>query len=78
MEELSQLEQELSGIYLRIAAVYKKMSKTKDRYSLDIMQSGVEHMLNQALKVKNAIDPVRAEVLRRMAAGDPFPKGRYV
>ncbi len=61
--QLENLQKQLSQLYLGISDSYKRMSKAKDLYSRQIIQSGIDINLKQAHELSDKIEVIKKDVM---------------
>ncbi len=64
-EQLQDFHKQLSKLYLGISESYKRMSKAKDLYSRQIIQSGIDNNLKQAHELSDKIEMLKKEVMKQ-------------
>jgi len=55
-EQLNDLQKQLSQLYIGVSDRYKRMSKAKDLYSRQIIQSGIDGTLKRANELSDKIE----------------------
>ena len=63
--QLQDLQKQLSQLYLGISDSYKRMSKAKDLYSRQIIQSGIDCTLKQAVVLSDKAEAIKKEIMKR-------------
>ena len=63
-QQLQDLQNQLSKLYLGVSDSYKRMSKAKDPYSRQIIQSGIDGTLKQANELSDKTEALKKEWLK--------------
>lgn len=64
-EQLQDLQKQLTLKYLAVSDAYKRMSKTKDLYSRQIIQTGIDYDIKYANELSDKIEVVKKEVVKQ-------------
>ncbi len=64
-QQLQDLQNQLSKLYLGVSDSYKRMSKAKDLYSRQIIQSGIDGTLKQANELGYKTEALKKEIMKQ-------------
>lgn len=63
--DLEDLQKQLADLYITVSLAYKRMSKVKDLYSRQIIQSGIDNDIRRANELSDKTEALKKEILKQ-------------
>jgi hypothetical protein len=63
--DLEDLQKQLTDLYITVSVAYKRMSKVKDLYSRQIIQSGIDNDIKRANELSDKTEALKKEILKQ-------------
>jgi hypothetical protein len=63
--DLEDLQKQLTDLYITVSLAYKRMSKVKDLYSRQIIQSGIDNDIKRANELSDKTEALKKEILKQ-------------
>ena len=62
--DLEHLQKQLSDLYITVSLAYKRMSKVKDLYNRQIIQSGIDNDIKRANELSDKTEALKKGILK--------------